>query len=398
MKRNVRLYVAILNRGWLRREMYPILDKMKETQGVDVYVEPFGKSWGNPIFSNRNRICRRFLDKKPKQDYLLMMDNDVIPLHNPAEIVHAKKDIVGSPAKVRQRGRTINWVAYVNHPHVEGYIPVDFENVDSDADLVTVDIIGTGCILIKRRVIENLFKLANGNGWDAPFTIEVDEWGGSHYGTDFAFCRRAQKAGYKIYTTPHRVCEHVKEIGLLDISSYDSSDGRDMVLGKYAYAWDDYTISQQDWYFLRDIIEKEDVHTVLEFGSGASSLLMSEIAEVHSFETDPAHIKRVQEAADATPNTVNMLSMVKWDGKSLPKGIKPIYDLAFVDGPPGKGVGGPGREHSMKYASKHAKRVIVHDAGRVDEMRWQNKYLKPDFKLMKRSGWHLQRCNYWVKR
>jgi len=283
---SVKLYVAILNQGWIRRELVYTLLKMTNTRGVQVTLENLSKSFAQPIFSNRNRIARRFLDFRPKQDYLLMIDDDVLPLDNPAELVFADKDVIGMPAKVRSRGRIINWVAYMEHPDHEGYIPVDFEAVDDTIDLLAVDIIGTGCILIKREVIEKLFE---GTGWDAPFSIELNDIGDSKFGTDFAFCRRAKKAGFKIYTTPQRLCEHVKEIGLMDIEGYDSSDGRDAVACKYAYPWDEFTITQNDWHFIRDVIEKKGVKTVLEFGSGLSSLLMSEMVDVYSFEGDKKH-------------------------------------------------------------------------------------------------------------
>ena len=393
--RPVRLYVAILNKGWIRREIYAVLEKMKATPGVEVTVENLNLTFAQPIFANRNRISKRFLAHKPKQDYLMMIDDDIIPLHNPAELVFAKKDIVGSPAKVRQRGRTINWVAYMKHPDVEGYFSVDFANVDDTIDLLSVDIIGTGCILIRRRVLEKLFAKAK-NGWDAPFTIEVSETGDSKYGTDFAFCKRAQAAGYKIYTTPQRICEHVKELGLLDIQGYDDCDGRDAIAGKYAIPWGDFAISQNDWHFINDIIEKQKIRKILEFGSGLSTLLMSEIAEVTSYETDGEWIAKVEGLARGNGHPERALSIIKWDGKKEPKGIEE-YDLAFVDGPKGKDIGGVGRELSMKLASEHAQRIIVHDAGRQNEQKLQAKYLRGKFRLKARNGWHAQRCQYWEK-
>jgi len=286
-------------------------------------------------------------------------------------------------------------VAYLKHPDVEGYFAVDFANVADTIDLLSVDIVGTGCILIHRRVLETLYNKTT-NGWDAPFTIELTKDGDSKYGTDFAFCIRAQKAGFKIYTTPQRICEHIKDVGLLDIQGYDDCDGRDEIAGKYAIPWGDYAISQNDWKFIKGIIQENGVKSILEFGAGLSTLLMSELVEVTSYETDKAWIENIEKLARGNGHPERMLNIVKWDGKKEPKGLGQ-YDLAFVDGPKGKVNGGIGREMSIKLASEHAKRIIIHDAGRSEEQVLQAKYLRGKFNLRGRNGWHQSRCHLWQK-
>ena len=355
---------------------------MGKTPGVELLIERFDKTWAEPIFNNRNKITRRFLNHPAKPDFLLMIDDDVIPFDNTAILVHADKDVIGCPAKCRQVGRAINWVAYVESKIEEGYIPVDFEMVDDTVDLLAVDVVGSGCIMIKRRVLEAI---------KAPWTIEMNEFGEATYGTDFAFCRRAKAAGFEIFTTPKMVCEHIKPIGLLDIQSYDDSDGRDVIAGKYNIPWGEFAISQRDWHFMRDIIKENDIEKILEFGSGLSSLLMSELAEVTSYEMDATVMENVSDRING-----NRLNLQHWNGVDIDDVEE--YDLAFVDGPLGKINGGPGRQHSIRLASMLAKRVIVHDAGRRDETRWQEKYLKGNFRLAKRNGYHQQRCQYWVKR
>jgi len=381
----IRLYFAILNKGWLRREvMFKVIPKMNHTKGVNLVWENPDKSVGHPICSNRAKIVRRFLAYRPKCDFLMMMDDDIIPHHNPAELVYADKDIIGSPAKVRQVGQALNWVAYVQSPDdPDGYFPVDFSLVDSSIDLLKVDIVGTGCILIRRNVLEQL---------DAPFLVDFDKYGECISGTDFAFCRKAGKAGFEIYTTPQRVCEHIKQMGFLNKDGYDDSDNRDSAPGRYDIPWGDFAIIQKDWAFIKDIIEKNGVKKVLEFGAGLSSLLMSEIAKVTTYETDRKWSKDIKGRMNG-----NALSIRNWDGKEIKAGLLQ-FDLAFVDGPLGKLNGGPGREHSIEYASVLSDRVIVHDAGREDEMRWQNKYLRPDFKMIAKNGNHQSRCQYWERR
>ena len=390
MKKPIKVYFAILNKGWLRREIaFELLPLMRKMKGIQVHWENPNKTWDNPICSNRNKITKRFL--QTDCDFLLMLDCDVIPFQNPADFVKADKDIIGFPAKVRQRNRQINWVAYVEHPTIkDGYVAVDFARVDSKVDLLKVDVIGTGCILIKRKVLEKL---------KAPFLNEFNEDGESAYGTDFSFCRKATKAGFEVYTAPQRRCEHMKEVGLNDISGYDDSDGRDISPARYDIPWGDFAISQNDWNFIKNIISNNGTKKVLEFGAGLSSLLMSERIEVLSYETSKEWKEEIEKKI--TPR--NRLKIKLWDGGKIEGRTNNFdlffdYDLAFVDAPLGKVNGGMGRESSIRIASEVCDKVIIHDAGRTDEMNWQNKYLKPYFKRVAQNGHHVSRCHYWIRR
>jgi hypothetical protein len=373
-----------------------VLPAIGRTKGIVTTLEKLNKTWDHPISSNRNKIVKRFL--QTDNDYLMMVDDDVVPLFNPAEFVFADVDVIGFPAKVRQGDRQLNWVAYVRRPDRHEYAPVDFNKVEQDIELLSVDAVGTGCILIRRRVLENI---------KAPFHIHFDEDGILTMGTDFAFCERVKEAGFDIFTTPRRVCEHFKELGMLDMQSYSDCDNVDDAAQKYGIPWGGYAINPIDWEFIKRIIldskptlpqgvdfmgrydlENEPLK-ILEFGSGLSSLLMSEHAYVESWEKNHDWAKMVREK-----NTNENLSVKDWTDDS---NIKPYdFDLAFIDGPVGKINGGPGREESFQIASK-CKAVIVHDAGRDEEQAFQEKYLMPDFKLIKKNGWHQSRSAYWEK-
>lgn len=374
-----KLYLAILNRGWIRRGMVDtVLPAMGRTKGVVTTLEKLHKTWDHPISSNRNKIVKRFL--ATDNDYLMMIDDDVVPLFNPAEFLFADKDVIGFPAKVRQGDRQLNWVVYIKRPDRNEYAPVDFTKVDQSIELLSVDAVGTGAILIHRRVLENI---------KAPFHIKFDEDGILTMGTDFAFCERAKEAGFEIFATPQRVCEHFKELGMLDMQSYSDSDGVDTIAQKYGIPWGGYAINPIDWEFIKRIILDTKPNKILEFGSGLSSLLMSEIAKVESWEKNHEWSAMVR---DKNPN--GNLSVNNWtdDSNMFPA----EFDLAFVDGPVGKINGGPGREESFKIASS-CKAVIVHDAGREEEQALQEKYLMPTFKLIKKNGWHQARAAYWER-
>ena len=376
----IRLYLAILNKGWIRREVaHRLIPQMARMGNVEVTWEQPSKSWGEPICSARNEIRKRFLEHRPKQDFCMMMDEDIVPYHNPAELVFADKDIVGCPTKVRQSGGELNWVAYMEHPTLEGYAPVDFGSVDDQIDLLKVDAVGTGCVIIKRNVLEAL-----------KFQDSFDSDGIRDGGSDLLFCKEAKKHNFKIYTTPWRICDHIKQLGLIEMQGYDDSDNRDYIADKFGFPWGYYSILQKDWKFIKEILTEEKIKTVLEFGSGLSSLLMSELCKVMAYETDEKHMVEVSNRAN------DNLTLKHWDGHGC--NITKRFDLCFVDGPSGEDKGGAGREGSIRIASEVTDRIIIHDAGRTDEQRWQNKFLRGKFRLAKRNGWHVQRCHYWVRR
>lgn len=358
---------------------------MNNTEGVKLYWEDPAKSWHHPIYSNRNKIVKRFLQSDC--DFLMMQDDDIIPVgHNPAEIVYADKDIVGCPAKVRADGGTLDWVAYYHNKEAGGYVAVDMAHAPSDADLLKVAVVGTGLICIKRKVLEAI---------KAPFLVENDEDGVCEWGTDFAFCRRAGALGFEVYTTPWRVCEHVKEMGFLDISGYDDSDNTDLSNQKYGIVWGNWAIQQKDWRFIKDVMEEHDIKKVVEFGAGLSSLLMSERADVVSYET------KVDWAIDIEgKKRGNSLKVELWDGLTIPAvgafAQPDGLDLVFIDGPPACMNGGPGRRASYEAAIAMAPRfVITHDSGRPEEQALAADFLRKKYTFVKKNGNHQTRCELW---
>lgn len=153
----------------------------------------------------------------------------------------------------------------------------------------------------------------------------------------------------------------------------------------YGMTWGGGCITDLDWDFINGVIKKYGVKSVLEFGAGLSTLLMTDLGlDVQTFETQQGWIDRIM-ALSKKPK-INL-----WDGGwNLPLPMAQ-YDLAFVDGP----AGGVNREAATAIAARSANIVIVHDANREFEKIWQGMYLKAEFDGPTKGG---HRCHLWVKK
>ena len=386
MTKKPKIYLAILNDGWLRCEHINTVLMLAGTPSIQLHLENPSISWGIPITQNRNKIVKRFLETDA--DFLLMFDDDVVPLYNSAEAVVMDKDVLGFPTR-RRTGQRLEWVVYAKHPTFENkYSAIDLDKVNTDADLLKVDAVGTGAILIKRKVLETV---------KAPFQDLFDEDGIRTLGQDLNFCKKAIEAGFEVFAAPKMLCEHIKDHGLVNMDSYFIAQAGDKNQERYDIPWGEGEIIEKDWDFIEQIITNEKVKTVLEFGVGFSTLLMSQMASVDSFETDPKRIEMVK-ARLPRDRKVNLYA---WDGEVKPDSgrVKEKYDLVFIDGPQSAVMTSQaGRRVSLEVAIQHSDRIILHDAGRTHETRLQEQYLKDNFELLGRNGWHQTRCQYWKRK
>lgn len=387
MKKKPKIYLAILNEGWVRCEHIHTVLMVYRTPNIELHLENPSISWGIPITQNRNRIVQRFLETDA--DFLLMFDDDVIPFFNPAEAVSFNKDVVGLPTR-RRSGQRLEWVVYQKHPTLENrYAAIDLDKVRGDADLLKVDGIGTGALLIKRKVLETV---------KAPFMDIFDEETGLRIlGQDLNFCQKVIKAGFEVFACPKMICEHIKDHGLVSTDGYFVSRAGDENQQRYDIHWGGEEIIEKDWDFIEQIITDEKLKTVLEFGSGFSTLLMSQIASVDSFETKTERLKQIK---GKLPKD-RKVNFYTWDGKTKPDSgrVKEKYDLVFINGPESATVSNRvGRQVSVEVAIECSDRIILHDAGKMHETMLQEKYLRDDFWLTGRNGWHQTRCQYWKRR
>lgn len=194
--------VSVLNQGWIRPELCNFLLNLVTSDSR--YKIHINYPNARPISNNRNIIAREF-----NHDYLLMIDSDVIPHRNPLDLVDLDKDIIACPCPQWHK-TDLYWVAMygVNG----GYKQV---SVYQRKGLQQVDAVGTGCILIAKRV---LIKIK------APFMVNWLPNGIQGLGQDFYFCQKSKKAGFKVWVHWGYPCSHFKEIDMLDVLNLLTKD------------------------------------------------------------------------------------------------------------------------------------------------------------------------------
>jgi hypothetical protein len=164
---------------------------------------------GAPYDVMRNRACEKALANG--YQWILFLDDDVVP---PADMF----------LKLSQHGAdVISGLYYRRNPPIcpvamviRDGVPTWITTWNPPGSTVEVDLVGAGCLLIHRRVLERVPR-----PW---FEWETDKPG--HEGKsgsmseDFAFCMHAKKAGFRIFLDTSIHCEH---IGLGASSAVDGS-------------------------------------------------------------------------------------------------------------------------------------------------------------------------------
>jgi hypothetical protein len=318
-----------------------------------------------------NETVEMVLNKWPFVTHVLLMAADEYPIDEKAVqyMVALDKDVVAAPCPLLQRHKGVCWNVTAD-PCAE---PINFIGWD-ELPVEPFEIKWAGNPwLIKRKVLEEM---------EWPYFKDVfRQERGRKIGNDMFFCKKVVDAGYEFWCEPRAKFEHHSHADLNFIMQEYADSKKEI----YGLSWGDFSIQQEDWDFIKGIIEEEEIKNVLEFGSGLSSLLISELVKVDSYETDLKYANTIRKKTSSQNLNIKM-----WDGKHFDSDKQ--YDLVFVDGPVLSEDSN--REHSIKAASKSSDRIIIHDGLREDERKWQEKYIEPDFDFVKTNNM----CNYWIRK
>ena len=183
------IYLAILNQGDLRTDLVQVINLIIQNDSYRIMLSyPTGK----PITNNRNTIVQKFL--ATDSDYLMMIDSDIVPPANILNLADFNKDIITPLMFIKQKGTLIPLFLRRNKDGIH-----DVDDYLEKTGLQEVDATGTGCIIIKREVVEKMKHL---------FRNEYDADGVKTLGNDFSFCQRAKELGFRVWVHLDYVSDH----------------------------------------------------------------------------------------------------------------------------------------------------------------------------------------------
>jgi len=169
---------------------------------------------------SRNVVVKTFLETTDA-DWLLMIDSDerlsLETWHKLIDSAHDKDRPIVSGlvfAAFFDDEDGLRPVPTIYKMSMEkGLQPIDAYPID---ELIEVDAVGTGCILIHRKVLLDMQAQATPNqGKDWAWFVEgaID---GTYFGEDLLFSKRLKSMGYKIFAHTGAILPHHKQFWLDD--------------------------------------------------------------------------------------------------------------------------------------------------------------------------------------
>lgn len=198
-----RIYIAIPNNGWVHPELTVRLIEWSHDPEISIHLNmPIGLA---PLDNARNTCVKDFLEDY--YDYLLFIDNDIIPPSNALrELLAADKEIIAPLCFTwKQDDKGNGFPLPVAHRYAENgeYKPYYGKGIEE------TDVITGGMFLVKREVYEKM---------DRPFAFTYHANGTVIYSEDFYFSQQAKRLGYKLYTHYDLLCKHYKNIDIKEIN------------------------------------------------------------------------------------------------------------------------------------------------------------------------------------
>lgn len=169
-----------------------------------------------PLSLKCNENCYQTIAKKfweSDADFLLQIDSDNPPIFNPLELCELDKDIISlaTPTWKYEKGeenyQPVQWNAYRDLKNGR------YEAIPPGKGLQEVDAVGSGCVLIAKRVFDA--PLMRKEGWHRVWNKED---GTADLGLDLAFSKRARKCGFKTYVHWDFPCRHINEVDLATLA------------------------------------------------------------------------------------------------------------------------------------------------------------------------------------
>ncbi len=202
-----KVLVSFPNTGWIHKLVFMTGMKLLSDSRYDSKIIIPTHS---PYENNLHHIVNDFIGGN--YDYWLNIDADNPPMNNPLDLIELDKDIIGCPSPVYHFTDKIKG----ERPWYENsyeYVPEQdaYKEYPNKQGLQKVDAVGTGCMLIARRVFDNP-EMRKG-----AFTRKLNPDGTVNKGNDISFCERATKQGFKIFAHYDYRCQHFNELEMHEV-------------------------------------------------------------------------------------------------------------------------------------------------------------------------------------
>ena len=212
------------------------------------YCIEMGKA---PVEYARNVLCGAFL--RTQCDKLWFIDEDMLPEASVARLLQSDADIICARMYKfdhpnPDEGKTVGLGLCAMNKNDRGLYSPLMPSV-GEASVQDVDVVGTGCTVIARHVIEdrrlwstNVFTTMDGKTIDGNIPPEKGDYapnifrtvrapnGAGLAGEDVDFCRRAKALGYTVKVDLNAVCGHFKSIDV-DQAGFLAQETVSRVLG-----------------------------------------------------------------------------------------------------------------------------------------------------------------------
>lgn len=155
---------------------------------------------GMPFDHARNTGCYKLLELD--WEFIFFLDDDVIPPPDAIiKLVNHNKPIASGlyyrrsspiyPVMMRETGSGPQWITDFKAP-----------------DLIEVDYVGAGCLLIHRDVLLSMTPLSSKCHWFEWRVDRTDLPASERTSEDFTFCKHARNSGFQIFVDTSIQCRH----------------------------------------------------------------------------------------------------------------------------------------------------------------------------------------------
>lgn len=204
------ILISVTNTGSIHKSVVFALLKLQQDPRYNLTV--IFPTW-NPYEQALHKIVNDFMDVYKDHTHWLNIDSDNPPMANPLDLVELDRDIIGCPTPVwhctgkeKKGERPVYWNAYAYDKQGDAY-----REYNKKEGLQKVDAVGTGCILISKRVFLNPQMRI------LPFLRQWSLNGEVERGCDISFCEKARREGFEIYTHYGYPCRHFHTLELHEV-------------------------------------------------------------------------------------------------------------------------------------------------------------------------------------